>query len=103
MQIMAQHNISSAPVRAPNSTYEYLGFVDFVDIVCFVVSIVKQELKQYHGQQLMKLLFQEKLFHEQHIGAIVGKLSLFFSVLSSFIFFRFSFIRYVEKKYILAS
>jgi len=71
MQILAKHNISSAPVKVSNTKDEYLGFVDFVDIVTFIVSIVQKD-KDFHGQQLSKILFQEKLFHDQHVGAIVG-------------------------------
>lgn len=89
MQLMAQHNISSAPVKAPGAKDEFLGFVDFVDIVSFIVSIVHSEKPELHGQHLMKMLFQEKLFHDQHIGAIVGINFSKFQFLSCFTSIRF--------------
>jgi len=68
MQILSDHHISSAPV---GSSGEYLGFIDFVDIMCFVVSVVNADFTEQSGQALFKLLSQEKVFHEKHIGALV--------------------------------
>jgi CBS domain-containing protein len=74
MKTLAEHNISSAPVRVANDkAEEYVGFIDFVDIVTYVVQFIKEDPKNLHGSGLLKVLTQEKAFGQQHIDAIVGK------------------------------
>ena len=71
IKILAENHISSAPVEGPNPN-EYIGFLDYVDIVNFVISLLKKE-DVHHGQGFLQLMAQDKHFHEQNAAAIVGK------------------------------
>jgi len=66
-QVLSKFNISSAPV-VRRSTGEYLGFIDMLDIVTFIVKIFKET--ELLGEDFYALLEQEARFTLEFAGAI---------------------------------